>query len=137
MAVPKRRPRKKPETILSDAIREALAWEPGLILWRNSVGTFRAHGCTVTAGLPPGSADLVGLLSVNMALTGAYGSRVIDAMKIGRFVALEIKVPGEKADPHQLEWLASVRSFGGFACVVTSVLEALTAIRRARGGAIE
>ncbi len=134
MSIPKRRPRKKPETLLSDAIREALSWEPGLLLWRNSVGTFRAHGCTVTAGLPPGSADLVGLLAVEVVYRSTY---VQQPAKVGRFVALEIKVPGEKADPHQLEWLASVRERGGFACVVTSVLEALTAIRRARGGALE
>ena len=70
----------------------------------------------------------VGVLGVQV--TTIIGARIT----LGLFVALEVKRPGEKADPHQLEWLASVRKVGGFACVVTSVEEARAAIKRARGG---
>ena len=125
---------KKPETILSDAIREALSLEPGLLIWRNSNGVFRARGFVVHAGLPKGSADLVGVLGVDVLFPMAIGE---EERTIGLFVALEVKRPGEKADPHQLEWLESVRRAGGFACVVTSAEEARAAIKRAREGSVE
>lgn len=111
---------KKPETLLSDAIRGALSLEPGLLIWRNSNGVFRARGFVVHAGLPSGSADLIGVLG-----------------PAGRFVAIEIKMPGQKADLHQAQWLEGVRRAGGFACVVTSVEEARAAIKRAREGSTE
>lgn len=127
--------KQKPETVLSNAIRDALAWEPGLLLWRNSTGVFRAPGIgRVHAGLPSGSADLIGVLRVSAQI------RSVDltyACTLGRFIALEVKLPGQRADPHQEAWLQSVRNVGGFACVVTSQIEGLAAIRRARNGATE
>jgi hypothetical protein len=107
------RARRQGEGGLSDAIREALAYEPGLMLCRNSTGLFRARGCVVRAGLGNGSADLIGVLN-------------------GRFVALEVKRPGEKPEPHQVAWLDAITRHGGFACVVHSVDEARAAIARAR-----
>lgn len=152
------RPVRQHEGALSDAIREALGYEPRLVVWRNSIGLFHAHGGgRVWAGLPRGSADLVG---------------VVD----GRFVALEVKRPGEiptralvekllekvplrartlaalgaraewdravrelaEAERHVLEqeaWLEDVRRAGGFAAYVDSVEAARAAVTRARGGA--
>jgi hypothetical protein len=61
-------------------------------------------------GLCPGSADLIGI-------TSADGT--------GRFVALEVKLPGEKPRADQAKFLEHVRSMGGIAGVVTSVEDAL------------
>jgi hypothetical protein len=126
---PKPAPERKEGDISRD-IMAALEHAPGLLLWRNSIGTFRAHGFHVRAGLPKGSADLVGILQLDGIPAVPFGS-------IGRFVALEVKKPGEKADPHQVTWLESVRVFGGFAAVVHGVEEARAAIARARAGALE
>ena len=109
------------------SIRLALGLEPDLVLWRNTVGQAdvadRAGVRRLVYGLAVGSADLVGILRV------AHGC--------GRWVALEVKRPGEKARPEQAEWLSLVRRMGGFACVVVSVEEARAAIDRARGGAYQ
>lgn len=64
----------------------------------------------VRFGLCPGSADLIGIYD-------------------GRFVAMEVKLPGEKPRPDQVAFLEHVRSKGGIAGVVTSVQDALDLLR--------
>lgn len=107
----------KAETGLQAAIVAALELERDLVIWRNATGVYRGYGGRVRAGLPKGSADLVGILAPR-----------------GRFVALEVKRPGEEPEPHQIEWLDDVRARGGFACVVHSMAEARDAITAARRG---
>ena len=105
------------ENELQRAIRLALGREPDLVLWRNSVGlTEHPDGRVVRYGLAKGSSDLVGV-----------GPQ-------GRFVALEVKRPGEKPTPDQSLFLALVEKRGGFAAVVHSMEEAREAIERCRGG---
>lgn len=105
-----------------DEIRLSLGKQADVVLWRNAVvhaeywdprsgKTIHVHG-----GLPEGSADLVGILAP------------------GRFLALEVKRPGEKPRPEQVRWLELVRAKGGFAAVVTSGADALDAVNRARQG---
>lgn len=125
-----------PESVLQAEIRLALGRDPSLVLWRNSTGT-AAHlnprtnrTTTVRYGLAVGSADLVGILSIDVAIGGA-------PTRVGRFVALEIKTETGRVRPEQTQWLALVRSRGGFAAVVRSVDEARAAIERARTGASE
>ena len=103
------------EGAIQDAIRVALSDEPGLVLWRNNVGTAEHRGQRVRYGLAPGSADLVGCLD-------------------GRFVALEVKTATGRAAPEQKLWLDLVRRYGGFAAIVRSVAEARAAVARARAG---
>lgn len=113
------------ESEIQTAIRLALARVPGVVLWRNSTGvaihdpgTSRAR--TRRYGLSPGSADLVGILAPS-----------------GRFLALEVKRPGQSPRPEQVRFLELVRRFSGFAAVVDSVDSALAAVERARQGAVE
>lgn len=112
------------ESALMDAIRLALGQRDDLVLWRNNVGlTEYWDGKSVSVvkyGLANGSADFVGVL-----------------MPAGRFVALEVKTPTGRATAEQLQWLALVRRFGGFACIVRSVEDAHAAVARAKGGASE
>ena len=106
------------ELDIQTRIRNTLGKCEDLALWRNNTGQLLdSRGRPVTFGLAVGSADLIGILAPT-----------------GRFVALEIKQPRQKAKPHQDQWLAVVRSLGGFAAVVTSEEEALRAIERARQG---
>lgn len=122
----------KAETGLQAAIVDALALEPGLVIWRNATGVYRGYGGRVRAGLPKGSADLVGVLTIDGAELLFGGSR---RAVIGRFIALEVKRPGEEPEAHQVAWLADVQARGGFACVVRSPAEARAAIAAARTGA--
>jgi hypothetical protein len=106
------------EADIQRAIRLALGRCPDVGLWRNNVGSFRdQQGRYVTFGLCPGSSDLVGILRPS-----------------GRWLALEVKRPGQKPRPEQEGFLQFIRSMGGFACVVTSPEEALAAVERARKG---
>ncbi len=114
--------RRQPEGKLSDAIREVLALERGLLLWRNSQGIIRQGKRVYRTGLGVGSADLVGVITLIAKRTW------------GRFIALEIKLPGEQPTDAQRAWLEHVRAHGGFAAVVRSVEEARAAVARARAG---
>ena len=99
--------------VLAD-VQKVLGKLPDLALWRNNIGSpDRIHHY----GLPVGSADLIGILSPS-----------------GRLIALECKSPTGRLRPEQSRWLAAVRTFGAFACVVRSSNEAIEAITRARNG---
>lgn len=114
--------RMTPEGALQARIEIALGAESDLILLRNTVGHVKYYDERtgeprhVTFGLTPGSPDLVGILS-------------------GRWFCLEVKVPGEDADPHQAKLHGIWRRFGALVYVVHSVEEARAALVDARGKA--
>jgi hypothetical protein len=90
----------------------ALGKLPHVVLWRNNTGTFRTEsGGMMRTGLCVGSADLIGILA-----------------PMGRFLALEVKRPGEKPTKEQELFLELVRKSGGVAAVVHSVEEALAVV---------
>lgn len=104
-----------PETALSRNIRLAVNRTMRARLLDNEVGVDTAKG--VRYGLGVGSADLVGCL------------------RSGRVFCLEVKTPsGRPPTDEQTRWLESVRRWGGFACVVRSVNDALAALDRAEQG---
>jgi len=113
------------ESEIQARIRLALGEEHDLTLWRNNVGVAEMWSSAgksqrVSYGLCVGSSDLIGLLS-----------------PAGRFVALEVKRPGEKPTQEQVKFMQHVRQMGGFAAVVCSADEARAAVQRARQGASE
>lgn len=119
-------PRTNPETKIQSAIRYELSRRfPELVIWRNSnagVETWdpdTARPRFHRAGLDKGSADLIGALHPS-----------------GRFISIEVKTPRGVAKPEQLDWIVLVQKFGGFACIVRSVEEAVAAIVRAKEGAM-
>ena len=76
-------------------------------LFRNNVGKLPDRlGRWVTYGLGVGSADLIGING-------------------GRFVAIEVKLPGQKATQEQQDFINMVRSMGGQAGVAHNVEEAI------------
>lgn len=83
------------------------------MLFRNNTGKLQDRlGRWVTFGLFVGSSDIVGL------------------RKDGRFIAIEVKVPGKKPTADQIKFINSVQRFGGNAGVATSVEEARKIILR-------
>lgn len=104
------------ETRLQNQIRLAVSERcPNVTLWRNSVGTFKTQdGKWVQAGLPAGSPDLVGIAQID---------------GVGRFVGIEIKVPGQKPRVDQSRFLQHIKDMGGIAGVATSVDEAIALLR--------
>jgi hypothetical protein len=87
-------------------------------LWRNNVGRLiDAPGRLVTFGLCPGSADLIGYVPVTI-------TPEMVGMRLAVFAAVEVKRPGKRATPQQLQWLGAARAAGGRAGIATSVDEA-------------
>lgn len=105
---------------IQDAIRLAMDAHPDVVLWRNNVGVAIEGARRVRYGLAPGSADLIGVVTMPSG--------------VGRFLALEVKTDKGRARAEQLTFLDLVRRRGGFACVVRSVADAHAAIARARAG---
>lgn len=110
------------ETSLMRSIRLVLNLQRGVRVVRNNTGEGElVRGGYVLFGLGQGGADLVGILAPQ-----------------GRALAFEVKVPGARTAPQRREqqerWREAFRRFGGFACVVISVEEALAALARAREG---
>jgi hypothetical protein len=83
----------------------------------------------IIAGLGDGSADLVGIVACTWP--------GVPDRRFGRAFALEVKWPEKKPRGDQVVWLRVIRSLGGFACVVSSIEEALAAVVRCRDGASE
>ena len=131
----------EPESALQSKIRQALAHEPGLVLWRNNSGVADYNGTRVRYGLVVGASDLIGMLTMEcwVRAPGHDGApvTVIDRLACGRFIALEVKTARGKVSKEQSMFLALVQRMGGFAAVVRSVDEARAAIARARTGACE
>ncbi len=91
------------ETELQAAILARLNIEPGAKFFRNSIDTRGRYD----RGLGVGSADLIGCYR-------------------GAFVAIEVKLPGKNAEPHQEKWGRELRAFAnGIYIVAHSPEEAL------------
>lgn len=111
------------ETEVLQEVRAALASTGRVLIWRNNTGADlveakgRRPARFIRYGLGVGSADLVGLLRGT-----------------ARFVAFEVKAPGERLRQEQAWWAEAVRTAGGFYAVVYSVDQALSALDRAFAG---
>ncbi len=114
------------EAEIQNRVRLALGRLPDVRMFRNNVGVADIRGQKVRFGLLKGSSDLVGWLRV-----------MVEGKPLARWLCLEIKTMTGKCSPEQELWLKLVRAFGGFACVVRSVEEALAAVQRAREGLYE
>lgn len=105
------------ESKIQRDIRLAMGKRKDIVLWRNNVGVAMhqpgqlAKPQRVTYGLCVGSSDLIGILKPS-----------------GRFVALEVKQPGEKPTADQKLFADLVIKCGGFHRVVSSVDDAMRAI---------
>lgn len=92
----------------SDIMREIQLEAPkvGARLFRNNVGLFdTADGRKIRTGLCVGSADLIGWTAT------------------GRFLAVEVKRPGERPTKEQARFLQSVSDAGGVGVLAHSVTE--------------
>ncbi len=99
------------ETRFARMIRDGVNMSGKATLWTNRMGFDATY--KVPYGLCKGSADLIGL---------QHGT--------GRFLALEVKQENGRVEKHQEQWLEYVTRFGGLACVVRSIGEALEVVAK-------
>ena len=96
-----------------DTVRAILAYlgARGVLAWRNNVGAVSAGGRFVRFG-SKGMSDIIGVLPPRLETNNR---------NFGRFLAIEVKRPGQQPTPYQAGFLDQVRKAGGVAFVATSV----------------
>ena len=99
------------ESSMYKKIQDAAA-RLGYTLYRNQVGTYKIGNRWISSGLCVGASDLIG-----------HSSN-------GRFVAVEVKLPGKKPTPVQQKFIDRVKYAGGIAGVVTSVDELIQLLKQ-------
>lgn len=72
----------------------------------------------------PGAADIQGLLEYVYV-----DSRRLKSMKLGRFLAIECKKPGQVQDEDQVKWQAMVERHGGLYILAYSVADVWDALK--------
>ncbi len=132
--LPARKPRKKNETTgLVVPVLAALNAFDWCQVFRNNTGALEdRNGRLVRYGLCDGSADVVGMVRFGVCCHELCPMQAPEHMRVGRFFALELKMPGNKPTESQLAFLDLVRRFGGFAAWADSLDGAVAAAQRAR-----
>ena len=101
-----------PESVVLNSCLGLLAL-CGIFAWRNNSGALKdRNGRVVRYGLK-GSADIIGILPD------------------GRFLSVECKRPGGKIRPEQIDFMNTINSNNGVACIVHSPDELLKALKDA------
>lgn len=114
-APPAKSVRGNPETILQGKIMESLGLLPGVVPWRNAVGTAvyeggaRVEYCVGWKGAP----DLFCTVQFRGLSIALY---------------LEVKTPEGSVDPHQRQWHSAARRGGNNVAVIRSVADALAVV---------
>lgn len=106
------------EAILQAQIMAALGRMPGVVVWRNNVGTAtHANGSRVEYGVGgKGAPDLLCEVETSGGVAG---------LTIALW--LEVKTPEGVVEPHQRAWHAAARAGGRNIAIVRSVAQALDA----------
>jgi hypothetical protein len=104
-----------PETILQGKIMESLGLLPGVVPWRNAVGTaVYESGARVEYGVGGrGAPDL-------------FCTVLFRGLSIALY--LEVKTPEGSVDPHQRQWHSAARRGGNNVAVIRSVADALAVV---------
>jgi hypothetical protein len=114
-APPAKSVRGNPETILQGKIMAALGLLPGVVPWRNAVGTaVYEGGARVEYGVGgKGAPDLFCTVQFRGLSIALY---------------LEVKTPEGSVDPHQRQWHSAARRGGNNVAVIRSVADALAVV---------
>lgn len=101
------------ETRLQNAIHRALCYLPGVVAWRCNSGRrgSLAFGLRDLQGSVAGTPDIIGIAS-------------------GLFLAVEVKLPGQKLTRVQEDRLEQIRKLGGIALVGRDVRAVVEAVQR-------
>lgn len=111
--------RANPEAILQAQIMAALGRMPGVVCWRNNVGTaIHANGARVEYGVGgKGAPDLL----CEVETPGGW-----------LCVWLEVKTPEGVVEPHQAAWHEAAKAAGRHVTVVRSVVDAVWYVNHVR-----
>lgn len=106
----------QPETLLRKKIEAALGALPGVVVWRNEVGSaVQPSGVRVAYGV--GGVGAPDLLAEVQGADGQW-----------RALWMEVKTPDGAVRPEQIAWHAAARLLGRHVAVVRSVEDARAAV---------
>ena len=120
-APPAKSVRGNPETILQGKIMESLGLLPGVVPWRNAVGT-----AVYDSGARVESGRAERLSPVRKGAPDLFCTVQFRGLSIALY--LEVKTPEGSVDPHQRQWHSAARRGGNNVAVVRSVADALAVV---------
>ncbi len=112
------------EAVIQAEIQLAVGGRPDVCIFRNSVGQMKHGGRWVRYGLCKGSADLVGIQSVEVVCPNCQSM----LGTFGKFIGIEVKTPSGKVMEHQKLWMRMINNYGGNAYVARSAREAVSGL---------
>lgn len=124
-----RRRSERPESEIVREIIRALNLLPGVFVWRQNTGAVTVRNGEKTRHVRfgfKGMSDVLGWKRRDYAERVGF---MYTNVSLAQTIALEVKRPGGKADPHQQAFLDLVKRDGGVAGVVTSVEEAMALLK--------
>jgi len=89
----------KESDVLKACMKQASAM--GAMVFRNNTGAYKDGDRYIRYGLIKGSSDIIGLFK-------------------GRFLAIEVKIPGKNPTPEQKKFINNINKAGGIAFVARS-----------------
>ncbi len=111
---------------IQTAILEFLKRCPGVVAWKSGTGSFRAsykgHERFIRIGLK-GCADIIGWRGEvqREKLVDSKHGMIVGEARTARFLAIEVKKPGEPLRPEQAMFLERAKRDGALAFVASSV----------------
>ena len=127
--VAKKRPAQRRESDIQEAILDYLNRTPGCVAWKSGAASFRASYRDRKTGAirerfvkvgRAGVSDIIGWVRTTVRIpNGPNGAPFV--FTYPRWLAIEVKRPGEKPKPHQQRFLDRVHDSGGLALVARSV----------------
>ena len=83
----------------------------------------------VKFGLCKGSADLIGMLTVEYPVPPRHDGSTGYMARVAKFLSIEVKRPGCKPTLEQLAWGRMVKEMGGVHIVATSIADVEQALQ--------
>lgn len=116
------------EREIQTAILEFLSRVPGVVAWKSGTGSFRAsykgRERFIRIGLK-GCADIIGWQTI-LVWNRCDGAAI--RLQVARFLAIEVKKPGEPLRPEQAAFLERATRDGALAFVAHSVADVAHAL---------
>ncbi len=102
-----------------DLVKQCLQWlqirHPRGVFWRCNSGATKIGDRFIRFGSMPGVSDIIGVIPV------AIGQRGYWIDQVGKFIAVECKMPKGRLQPSQQAFIEAVQAAGGIAGVVRSI----------------
>lgn len=118
------------ELELQDKIRAAIVKDGRIRIFRNAVGQTGSL-CNICRGKACGKCKKRLGVVVKYGLTKGSGDLIGIVKGSGKFISFEIKTPKGTIKPEQHAWVKFITDWGGYACIVRSIEEALEHVEKA------